>query len=366
MASFAQNFFAGRQAALAERQAEQDNARAENAFAMQRERFGMEKQQFQQGEQERESAGKRQSLERVGAIAKRALSITDPAGRKGFLQQTIGAYGDDFAALGSDTSQLPKMLELPDDQLTTMLQQASQFAPAGEAYTLAPGAKRFVGNTEVAANPDTSGEGGFTLSPGQERRDASGRLIARADKAAPTKPELFDVASKLRGEYNSQSKEFVGVANAYQRIKDSSTDPSAAGDLALIFNYMKVLDPGSTVREGEFATAQNAGSVPARIWAQYNKIMSGERLAPDQRNDFVSRATKLYQGAEARWDSGIKTRYESLAKRYGLDPAEVLSDPRAGLAPGQVPQFATEADAERAGLKPGTRVVIGGVAGTWQ
>jgi hypothetical protein len=37
-----------------------------------------------------------------------------------------------------------------------------------------------------------------------------------------------------------------------------------------------------------------------------------------------------------------------------------------GGSPTEVPTFATEAEAEAAGLKPGTRVIIGGVPGTWQ
>lgn len=288
------------------------------------------------GYQQNQQADKRQSLARAGSIAKQALSIQDPAMRKGFLQQAISTYGQDFAALGSDMSQVQQMLALPDEKLLPMLQQASQFAPQSEdAYTLGKNEKRFVGGREVAANivPEGTDANGFTLSPEQIRFDAQGQPIARgAPKAAPSKPELFDVASKLRGEYNAQSKEFTGVADSYQRIRDSAADPSPAGDLSLIFNFMKVLDPGSTVREGEFATAQNAGSVPSRIYAQYNKVMSGERLAPDQRADFVGRATKLYKGQEERFNTRVKGRYEGLAKRYGLDPAEVLSDPSASVA----------------------------------
>lgn len=37
-----------------------------------------------------------------------------------------------------------------------------------------------------------------------------------------------------------------------------------------------------------------------------------------------------------------------------------------GLPPSQPQEFATEADAEAAGIQPGTRVIIGGVPGTWQ
>ena len=44
-------------------------------------------------------------------------------------------------------------------------------------------------------------------------------------------------------------KSFAEQASAYGRVVASAEDPSPAGDLALIFNYMKVLDPGSTVRD---------------------------------------------------------------------------------------------------------------------
>ena len=50
---------------------------------------------------------------------------------------------------------------------------------------------------------------------------------------------------------------------------------------------MKMLDPTSVVREGEFATAQNATGVPERIRNSFNKAMSGERLGQKQRTKFI-------------------------------------------------------------------------------
>lgn len=132
--------------------------------------------------------------------------------------------------------------------------------------------------------------------------------------------------SDLRSEYNGINtvKDFGLQTQAYQRVLDSAKDPSPAGDLALIFNYMKVLDPGSTVREGEFATAQNSGSVPEQIMAQYNKVMSGERLVPEIRQDFVQRAGQLYQGA-ASLQQGTNDRYSGLAQQYGYDPSRIVA-----------------------------------------
>src|SRR5690606_15297239 len=117
-----------------------------------------------------------------------------------------------------------------------------------------------------------------------------------ANGAAPKAPkpggEFFDVEGKLRGEYQGQQgyKDYVQQEQAYQRVLDSAKDPSPAGDLALIFNYMKVLDPGSVVRESEFATAAASGSFGDRIQAATDQIISGKRLSPEQRLDFLQRA----------------------------------------------------------------------------
>jgi len=104
----------------------------------------------------------------------------------------------------------------------------------------------------------------------------------------------FDRAKKLRGEITKASTEFKKIESAFGRIEASSAAPSAAGDLALIFNFMKMLDPGSVVREGEFATAQNAAGVPDRVVNTYNRLLSGERLAPKQRDDFVGQAKRIF------------------------------------------------------------------------
>jgi hypothetical protein len=133
-------------------------------------------------------------------------------------------------------------------------------------------------------------------------------------------------AKDLRKEFSQQSKEFFGVNDSMARIRSSAKDPSAAGDLALIFNYMKVLDPGSVVRETEFATAQNAAGVPDRIRAKYNQVLSGERLSPDTRADFVDRAEMLFEGQRSIHSTREK-EYRRLAESVGADPDQVIFSP---------------------------------------
>lgn len=132
----------------------------------------------------------------------------------------------------------------------------------------------------------------------------------------------FDTEQKLRKELDSLTKEFRQQELAMGRIISSAEAPSAAGDLALIFNYMKMLDPGSTVREGEFANAQNAAGVPGRIVSLYNNIKSGERLNPVQRADFLSQAGRIYKGASESYKTTL-TDYQGLAQEYGASPQRV-------------------------------------------
>jgi hypothetical protein len=159
----------------------------------------------------------------------------------------------------------------------------------------------------------------------QETQDYSVLTHLDPDKEVKAGEKAADLEGKLRGEYRGLSKTFLDVRDAHERIKESANDPSAAGDLALIFNYMKMLDPGSTVREGEFATAQNAAGIPERITAMYNKAISGERLAPATRADFVKRAGGLYKRQEATQKKNEK-QYRTLAQRYKVNADRVVTD----------------------------------------
>ena len=157
--------------------------------------------------------------------------------------------------------------------------------------------------------------------------------------SAPTGGDFKD-AQAFRKEFTSlgRIKTFAGVTEAYSRIVASAKDPSAAGDLSLIFNFMKVLDPGSTVREGEFATAQNAGGVDARVRSLFNSVIDGTRLDVGQRSDFLDRANRLYKSQEILVDPLYET-YKNIATSRGFDPEMVL--PQFGYT-GEMPEIAPE------------------------
>ena len=150
------------------------------------------------------------------------------------------------------------------------------------------------------------------------RAEAEAKEMAMGVIPADKRPE---VESKFRKEYNDQTQPYQTVKSAYGRVL--SSDDSAVGDLSLIFGYMKMLDPGSVVREGEFATAQNAAGVPERIINIYNKLITGERLNVSQRNSFKGQAKNLYSSA-LESEKTVRTGLERIATGYGLNTNNIF------------------------------------------
>jgi hypothetical protein len=133
------------------------------------------------------------------------------------------------------------------------------------------------------------------------------------------------IATDLRKERTSlpTTKATAEVSAAYNKIQSAAKNPTAAGDISLIFSFMKMNDPGSTVREGEFATAQNAAGVPEMVRNAYNRAISGERLSEGQRTDFMTQAGGLYK-AQLDVQKQVDSQFAELARRSGVDPNDVL------------------------------------------
>jgi hypothetical protein len=150
------------------------------------------------------------------------------------------------------------------------------------------------------------------------RAEAEAKQMSAGIIPIDKRPEL---ETKFRKEYNDQTKPYQEVKSAYGRVL--SSEDSAVGDLSLIFGYMKMLDPGSVVREGEFATAQNAAGVPERITNIYNKVATGQRLSPSQRDSFKGQAKGLYSSA-LEGEKTVRTGLERISKGYGLNTENIF------------------------------------------
>jgi len=147
---------------------------------------------------------------------------------------------------------------------------------------------------------------------------------AEAEKGLSQK-DVFQMERELAGEFTKNSQNYVTMSRAFGKMAEADVNPTAASDMSLIFSFMKILDPTSTVREGEYATAQNAASIPDRIRAQYNKAIEGPFLEEGQRKSFIAEGKKYFSQAEAE-QQGLVERTKKTASEWNLNPERVVSN----------------------------------------
>lgn len=191
-----------------------------------------------------------------------------------------------------------------------------------------------------------------------ESRASAGRANAEAASLiagvipAAKRPEA---EAALRKEYNNQTGDFRVIRSAYTRLK--SADNTGAGDITRIFALMKMNDPGSVVREGEYATAENAGGVPEKLMNTYNKLLTGQTLSPKVRLEYQSQAGSMYNAA-LEGEKTVRGGIERIAKKGGLDTGQIFYE--------SAPQRATTKAPEqkKAPVKPQGRAASGGKVDT--
>ena len=149
--------------------------------------------------------------------------------------------------------------------------------------------------------------------------------VIGTSKGAPTGSPDVKLERDLRKEYSGEAEYFKKIKNSYETIKSIGREDSPAGDIGLVFSIMKMFDPGSVVRESEFATAQNAAGVPDRVKNAYNQALEGVRLSPKQRLDFIGTADRIYGDQANRFQQKRKF-YSDLATSYGMAPERIVYD----------------------------------------
>lgn len=118
------------------------------------------------------------------------------------------------------------------------------------------------------------------------------------------------------------TKAFNEVQSAHDQIKVGLGKQSPAGDLAAATKLMKILDPGSVVRESELAMAMQASGALDRLSNYGNMVITGQKLTPTQRKDFGELSDQLYSTAADRYDQSAD-EYRSTAADYKLNQDRV-------------------------------------------
>lgn len=130
-------------------------------------------------------------------------------------------------------------------------------------------------------------------------------------------------ATQRADKFSNQASKFIEARDAASIVFSAAKDPTPFGDHAMIFAYMKVVDPGSTVREGEYQQVEGTGSLGDRAKQMYNMVLDGQRLTPEQRADIVTTVNDMYKSRLSGHQQLINS-FKEEAKRYGYDESEFI------------------------------------------
>lgn len=154
--------------------------------------------------------------------------------------------------------------------------------------------------------------------------------------------ETFKNERDLRNDFQGlpTTKAYREVQTSYDQIRYALKNPSAANDLTAATKFMKLLDPGSVVRESELGMAMAATGQFDRMSNYYNMLKTGQKLTPSQRADFYKSANGLYGAATDRYNQSAQ-EYRQMSQEYGLNP-DRIAKPAAIEKPDNKPKPASK------------------------
>ena len=158
----------------------------------------------------------------------------------------------------------------------------------------------------------------------------------------------FTKANTLRDEFNDLPtvKDFKTIRDSAQTVRsliDMGT--SGAGDVGIIYSFMKALDPTSVVREAEYDTGQyKGGNIFAGAFAGFKGLFNeqGGFVSDSAKQNFMAALTSLYEVKQKAFQSELD-RYNGLSDQSDVDPTFVTYDYSDGildvLSPDVTPSF---------------------------
>jgi hypothetical protein len=185
----------------------------------------------------------------------------------------------------------------------------------------------------------------FKLAQQQKQLDIQEQnaRIRKLESEIASPKKTVDLRKEWKSDPTTKATQSGKVA--IDKIRAVATgEPDAAKDHSMIFNYMKTVDPGSTVKEGEFATIEQAGGAFDRFTiGLFNKTLEGQMLTPTQRQQFLDVSENLWQ-QQVNAQQQLNSEYTRLANAQGIPANQVVLD--LGLQGGQQqqqqPQFSEQ------------------------
>ena len=176
-----------------------------------------------------------------------------------------------------------------------------------------------------AQSPDIKSVEYLTGKPlagtGQEGIGLVGQYRQQIATKVNVNPEQkgFENEMKLAGAFKQEPiyKDFSDMKSAYGQVLSALDQGTPIGDVAGATKVMKLLDPGSVVRESELGLAMQASGRMDRLKNYFENWSSGRKLTPTQIQDFKALSNELYSAAGQAYNQKRK-EYEDFGGAYGF------------------------------------------------
>jgi len=130
-------------------------------------------------------------------------------------------------------------------------------------------------------------------------------------------------AASLRKEFSAETKKigFPTLQTTWQQVKHAAD--TGAGDLTIVYSYIKALDPTTAVREGEINLTKAAESIPSNIIRTYQRAKKGRAISPKVRQEMIFEVGKMYN-ERAKQQQQLNAFYSGLASDARVNPQDVI------------------------------------------
>jgi len=127
----------------------------------------------------------------------------------------------------------------------------------------------------------------------------------------------FENEMKLASAFKQEPiyKDFSDMKSSFGQVVSSLSQGTPIGDVAGATKVMKLLDPGSVVRETELGIAMAAAGRMDRLNNYFNNMMTGQKLTPTQREDFKALSNELYAAAGQAYNQK-RNEYKGFGEAY--------------------------------------------------
>lgn len=270
----------------------------------------------------------RAAIERTAAPTPEELRVLSPSQQSAVRSGNVNALEPEIDAVAAEIKARDSRLANFEKVLGTMKDLGQDFVK-----NLAPSKEIIEGYRfmiRAGANP--------TSIPDEVRSKVMGSMTPddwSAWKDSNKKTSSGTDSGKIRDDERAYQSQFQGLAEVkdYKDILSKkilfdsiiNSRLGGPGDLALVYQFMKGLDPNSVVRESEFDSAAKSGNIFQGIFARFNGYLkeNGGFLPDNVKKSFQQMVAQSLASKKAVYDRSAQ-EYRTIAERQGLNPDNVV------------------------------------------